>query len=314
MPQVRLHRLDANPFDCAQGGLRAGSGSRPNLGNYLLDSTSQGGDDDEGGGWRIQRAASLVRSLFCGLPHQERRMAIFVSGSDETQGGEFFHHAGLIASENDWSNIFVPAWQTFVLDREPKIPYLHMTDIRSREWREKYGLSPDEAELRVNAAINIIKSVRYLFQICSTVNTAEIRALPSLQFRKDTHSRKKRLKEDHVCFSAYVFTVLDTVARLYPNCEKVDFVIERKTGISEELVELYRDFSDAFAYARRPDLSKLLGDVIPAGKERIPLQGADVLAWHSQRAVLKTLEAIDAQRYEALYWGRGTGMSGLGMN
>ena len=31
VPQVRVHRLDANPFDCAQGGLRAGSGPRPNL-------------------------------------------------------------------------------------------------------------------------------------------------------------------------------------------------------------------------------------------------------------------------------------------
>jgi hypothetical protein len=92
-----------------------------------------GGDEaDEAPSRSVELAAALVRSLFCGLPNEERRMAIFVSFSDESATTGFFHHAGLIAWENEWDKVFVPAWQAYVLDRNPKIEYLHMTEIRSR--------------------------------------------------------------------------------------------------------------------------------------------------------------------------------------
>lgn len=80
-------------------------------------------------------------------------MAVFVSFSDESETAGFFHHAGLIAWEKEWDKVFAPAWQMCVLDRLPKIEYLHMTEIRSKAWREKMGLSREEAELRVNAAV-----------------------------------------------------------------------------------------------------------------------------------------------------------------
>src|SRR5579862_4656280 len=79
-------------------------------------------------------ASSLARSLFCGLRRQESRMAVFVSASDETAGrgqADLFFFGGWLGPEEDWSRFFVPAWQERVLDGPPKIPYLHMTDIRS---------------------------------------------------------------------------------------------------------------------------------------------------------------------------------------
>lgn len=71
-------------------------------------------------------------------------MAIFVAASDESAGSDehsLFLFAGWIGPEKDWSQFFVPAWQERVLDGPPRIPYLHMTEIRSKEFREKCGLS-----------------------------------------------------------------------------------------------------------------------------------------------------------------------------
>src|ERR1035441_8314627 len=159
------------------------------LRNTAIPVTVGGEADDRGDeapSRSAELAAALVRSLFCGLPNKERRMAIFVSFSDESETAGFFHHAGLIAWEKEWDKVFVPAWQKYVLDRPPKIEYLHMTEIRSRAWREKRGLSPEEAELRVNAAVNLIckMNAKWAFQICSTTRTEYISEVGPLYFRK----------------------------------------------------------------------------------------------------------------------------------
>ena len=60
-------------------------------------------------------------------------MAIFLAASDETKGANAFasyHYAGWIATEPDWSQFFTTAWQERVLDGPPKIPYMHMTEMR----------------------------------------------------------------------------------------------------------------------------------------------------------------------------------------
>jgi hypothetical protein len=240
-----------------------------------------------------------VRSLFSGLPDKELRMAIFVSNSDESAGGRFFHHAGLIGPELDWDQKFVPEWQRFVLNRAPKIPYLHMTEIRSAEWRKKHKLTDTDAHLRVNAAVNILKGMPQIFQICSTVNLDDLQEIGPLYFRKNAASKKRKLEADHLCSLSYFFTVIATVHRLFPHVQRVDFVVENKKDTFSEITRLYGDFVDATT-DMCPELHDLFGELIPGGKDRVPLQAADLLCWHTQRAELKTLEGIDAVRYAAL--------------
>jgi hypothetical protein len=38
-------------------------------------------------------------------------------------------------------SVFAPAWQERVLDGRPQIPYLHVTEIRRREWHFRRGES-----------------------------------------------------------------------------------------------------------------------------------------------------------------------------
>src|SRR5437773_7905334 len=89
-------------------------------------------------------AASLVRSLFCGLPRQDRRMAVvFVSGSDESAGRDQrcpFHYGGFVAPEEDWSRWVAPAWQERVLDGCPQLEFLHLTEMQNPKGRAKLGI------------------------------------------------------------------------------------------------------------------------------------------------------------------------------
>jgi hypothetical protein len=71
-------------------------------------------------------------------------MAVFTAASDETSGGNplsVYHYSGWVMPEPDWSHFFTPAWQERVLDGPPNIPYLHMTEICSKAWREQNGIS-----------------------------------------------------------------------------------------------------------------------------------------------------------------------------
>ena len=83
-------------------------------------------------------------------------MAVFVSASDEHSGSNGrgpFLFAGYVGPERDWSKFLVPAWQERVLDGPPRIPYLHMTEIRSNEFRNTVGITRPAANARVDEAL-----------------------------------------------------------------------------------------------------------------------------------------------------------------
>jgi hypothetical protein len=178
-----------------------------------------------------------------------------------------------------------------------------MTEIRSKAWREKMGLSREEAELRVNAAVNLIckMNAKWAFQICSTTRTEYLSEVGPLHFRAGPKSRRTIFRDDHLCWFGYMHTVLETVSRLYKGVDRVDFVVERKNGIFSQIKRLHDDFRLAFDESA-PHLSPLMGEVIPGSKDRVPLQAADVLCWYSQRAVAGSLEGLDVGRWDALRW------------
>jgi hypothetical protein len=250
-------------------------------------------------------AASLVRSLFCGLPHPEHRMAIFVSASDEHSGkdrhGNFFF-GGWLAPEEDWSRFFAPAWQERVLNGAPRIPYLHMTDIRSRAWREEHGLSREEADCRIDEAIAVIDQLGSLYPIGIDVDGGH--------FREELKEAKiivasgaaKTFEPDYMCFLGYAWFVLSYIERVHPGTEKVDFIVERNGEITKHIQEFHEHLGENLKAVGRESLIGLLGELIPAGKESTPLQAADVLCWHTGRARQPDTKwtAQDIRRYRKL--------------
>jgi hypothetical protein len=231
-------------------------------------------------------------------------MAVFVSASDESAGSnqlDQFLMAGWVANEWDWSNIFTPAWQRLVLDGPPKIPYLHMTDIRSRTWREENGLSVEDADHRVDESIAILGAANFIYPIGVTVDGEDIcKNLSSAKVTSPVRGSRK-FEPDFLCFLGYAQMALISVARDHPECEKLDFVVERKKGTTEYIQDFHSAIGFFLKQLGRADLSELVGELIPSGKERIPVQAADVLCWHTARAKNRaSMDTKDIRRYEVL--------------
>lgn len=252
-------------------------------------------------------AASLVRSLFCGLPRQEHRMAVFVCGLDESAGQhrrDNFIMGGFVAPEDDWSRIVAPAWEKRVLNGPPEIPYLHMTEIRSQKWRDAHDLSKSDADLRVDAAIDIIDNTDSLFPIALNLDGGV--TMDTISDLRMVHPGVgiAPLAPDYVCFMGISYLVFQYVSKEYPEAEKVDFVIERNGRITKFIQVFHSGLASALTALGLPQAAKLVGDLIPAGKERVPLQAADVLCWHTARR-RETMDELDRRRYGKLAARRG---------
>jgi hypothetical protein len=111
-----------------------------------------------------------------------------------------------------------------------------------------------------------------------------------------------------MCFVAYAYAVLLYVSKQCPEAEKVDFIVERNGETTKHIHEFHSHLARSLKNLKRPELEKLVGELIPAGKERIPTQAADVLCWHIGRHMSTdtTMDADDIKRYNILAHRKGT--------
>jgi hypothetical protein len=234
-------------------------------------------------------------------------MAVFISASDEHSGSDGrgrFLFGGYIGPELDWLQFFVPAWQGRVLDGPPKIPYLHMTEIRGKEFRDKYGLSRWDADKRVDEAARVINAMGSFYPIVvemdgghvkDTFTEAKVRRSNAKQFEA------KPFEPDYLSFLAYAHTVLDYVHEKHADVEKVDFIVEQKGLITRYIEDFHSGLGEALKAINRPELSPLVGALSYGDKERIPCQAADFLCWHAARfenaEELRSEDVPDATRY-----------------
>jgi hypothetical protein len=236
-------------------------------------------------------------------------MAVFVSASDETDGGHHrskFWHCGWLMPETDWYTYFSPAWQERVIDAKPKIPYLHMTEIRDSGWCKENGLTWLQAQEKMDTAAMLIHQMGSLCPVTIGANAGTF---------LDAHGTKKIMENvagtkgvrfliDHYCFNAYVWAVLNYVRIKYPEAEKVDFVIEYKKGVSEKIEQFYNTFDKSLAYVGQPELAKYMGELTAVSKQRVPVQAADMLCWHVSRSDLGLLKGRDEERAATIFRGR----------
>jgi hypothetical protein len=237
-------------------------------------------------------------------------MAVFVAASDETSGGNVFstyHYSGWVMSEDDWSRFFTPAWQEWVLNGPPKIPYLHMTEMRSKAWREKWGITARDADIRLDNAALVIDQMGSLFPIDVSIDGSIFRPLYEPHKLTTTSGAVKEFQPDFFAFLPYVYTVLGRVHARNPEAEKIDFLVENNGEITKHIHEFYRTMPEALAYIKANHLIPLLGELLPAGKDRVPLQAADYLCWHARRARAQTL----TDRRDLRRWGTISDRKGL---
>ena len=204
--------------------------------------------------------------------------------------------AEYVTQEDDWP-WRVRAWQERVLDGPPKLPYLHMTEIRSRRWRDEHGISFDDAEERVSEAIRLLRSIGSVSAVGSVVERAHIADIIHPRFKAKKRVPAGLDEPDYFCFIAYATFMVAQVWKKYPDAERVDFVVSRNGKITNRI----REFHEPMKVFLDPPLLQLVGNLTPASmEESLPLQAADVLCWHLQRYYSKTMDRLDERRLAML--------------
>lgn len=218
-------------------------------------------------------------------------MAVFIAASDETLGADHrspFMRCGFLAPVDDWIAI-TEQWDRRVLAGPPRIPYLHMTDIRSRVWRDEHKLTETDAARRVDEAFAVIAEMPSLTPVGSGLNSGFMYDTITKKMKLTTGAKRKFIPE-YIAFPAYVYLVLYFCHLKRPDAEKVDFIVESNGEITDHIREFYAGLPISLEYIGLPQLIPLMGEIIPAGKDRVPLQAADVLCWHTRRCNDGTLD------------------------
>jgi hypothetical protein len=195
-------------------------------------------------------------------------MTVFLAASDETLGESVFHYAGYVAPVACWSDALVPAWEERVLKGNPRLDEFHITDLRSRSWREEHGITEVDVERRIDAAVDLISQTKGLFAIRSTIDAAHFEKQASgFRFRLSDPRRKPAdFVIDYPSFLAYIYMVLLTCS-MYPATEKVDFVIEKKKEVFPAIHEFFEGLRENFVKLGLPRFAEIMGELIPGDKK-----------------------------------------------
>jgi len=230
-------------------------------------------------------------------------VALFIAASDEASDGTAtgpFFYGGWVARERLWTKTFTPDWQRLVLDGPPKIDHLHMVDIKSPKWRAAHGITADDHERRLDAAFDLLVAAGGIVPIVYSVDGGHFRkecADLKLVIPTAGGTARKRFEPDYTCWLHYVLQVLHFIHGTRPDVEQIDFVVERNGPITKHIETFHGEIAGVLRAIKADHLARLVGDIIPGGKDRVPLQAADLLCWHTQAARAGKLSQADAQRY-----------------
>ena len=233
-------------------------------------------------------------------------MTVFVAASDETSGADergWFVHAGFVAPEADWSDWFTPAWKERVLDGPPAIPFLHLAAIRRPEEQARYGLSSRQADERIAEAVRIVSSLGSLYLVSSMLEVPHFAAQfasARLIKRVEPQPAVGEFKPDYLPFLGFAIVVLQYVSHAHPEAQQVKFVVEHKQGVTPLIEDFYQGLQRNLANSGLKHLIPLIGELVPASKDCIPLQAADLFCWHLQRVNSARCDEIDRTRCRKL--------------
>lgn len=232
----------------------------------------------------------------------ETGMNRYVCAADESSDENplrNFIYGGFAAPAEDWTGTFETAWRERVLLGPPSIPFLHMTDIRSRKWRARYDLSVLDADRRVDEAARVIGSCGSLIPVVGSVDRMKlderIARLPPLP---PTFTGLE--SPDYLAFYAFAMVCAHLI-ELWPAPEvrRIDFHLERNDQTRKGLRTFHRKMA--------PNLSELgsraaarIGELELVKKQNVATQAADVLCWHARNELNGSLDRWGRRRYEKM--------------
>jgi len=124
-----------------------------------------------------------------------------------------------------------------------------MTDIRSPQWRQNRGISSIDAERRIEEGCVVLDQLANLHPLRIVIDGAFFRD----EFReiKVRSIRRKQFKDirapGYLAFLAYAWAALKYLAKYHPEVEKLDFVVEKKTTVTQHVQDFHADLPLALA-------------------------------------------------------------------
>ena len=231
-------------------------------------------------------------------------VSVYLAAFDETQDSAgHFTLGGFVGPETDWHKYFEPAWEERVLTGPPRIPYLHMTDIRDEDWRMQHNISALDASRRTDEAVRVLVSMGSLYPITASIDVSEFRTLLSEPLKKMGGFGNIARHPDYLAFIAFAIFTLRYVNEVICDATRVNFLAEESQKTTKALRGFHGHLNDTMA--RFPGIDRIFGSFGSDGKNSIPLQAADVFCWHLQRADVGRLHPIDRARFWKLVRRRG---------
>ncbi len=222
-------------------------------------------------------ATEMIDALVCGLPRRMREhrklamLTIFLDDSGTDGKGDICVLAGYIATVERWK-AFSDAWDA-ELQAEPKITHLKMSDANGRHGQFR-GWDDTVRDRKLERLIEIINR-HVLGGIASLVGHKAYRS-----------AAKGYLPEtvDHpywLCFNQIIHKTLEHYGQDYPN-EKINFVFDTQGKGFERRAGFMTDYArQLYEASPRGDQFGMLS--FASDRDMLPLQAADLLAWHIRR-------------------------------
>lgn len=228
-------------------------------------------------------------------------MAVFVCCADESEDQKprlNFFYGGFAAPVDDWEGSFARAWNEHVLQGQPQLEYLHVSELMIPVCRQKLGISEFEAERRLDEAASVIHNQGSLIPIMWQFGVDRFDEIRRLVPRK-LHSGLER--PDYLAFLTFAFTTLKWLhAFRHDEVEKVDFWVEENDKVSVRVGRFHSRMVNTLTEIGAPELAALVGEFQEVSKKRIPAQAADILNWHARNNEAGKLTPRQGARYNKM--------------
>jgi hypothetical protein len=224
-------------------------------------------------GGRPYKPRDYIKALVCGIPSvlRKERFLLMARGYVDASGNEpskpHIVLAGFVSDVPRWEK-FSDAWQA-VLDKPPKIEYFKMQEANSLKGQFLH-FDRDARDSRVMDFLAVIERHVAIRVHCS---------MGWEDYRSVFSGKTPRRFDDpyYLCFFHLMSDVmLFQVKNQIP--EPVDFVFDEEGAIEQRALSWYDQFKKQAGPIFEPYLGKR--PVFEDDKVILPLQAADMLAWH----------------------------------
>jgi hypothetical protein len=239
----------------------------------------------------------------------EGSLAVYAAYSDESgtpdPDGQFVV-GGYVLPESDWPD-FSKKWAENVLDSKPKIPYLHMVELRSKAFQAEHGLNWEDCLNKAAVACQTIHDHQNVRAYFGSISRKSLKGIYETVEKQGFTYGVPLNEPDYMCFLSYAWHLIRDVGQYRPDVTRINFMVAKKQRITH-YYKLFKDELRSFMESDSPQLASLVGDLIPISPEdHLPAQAADVFCWHLQRHYANNLASEDLANLILLSESRGTG-------